>query len=266
VYEHYQKIWNQKITEFKCDFCDRVFPEKNNAYRCHKVSCQKKWENIAIQGSELQKEDNLSIEDKYEILRKKVEELEKENEALKKKTGLVTTVVGDNNNVSVTNINITLNPLGKEDLSHLVNNEGFKKRLDSLCRSFANTWNALPYLIQQVFFGNESNNNIIVDNPNDEFAYFYDGKDWLLAKKSEIFDKVIIENWERMTFFVSEATLGHKYFKKLEEHFVGDPKYQNYLKGQCVIVFVNQGKGSVLDNTGSETATLNKINKEFLLD
>jgi hypothetical protein len=66
--------------------------------------------------------------------------------------------------------------------------------------------------------------------------------------------------------FVSDATLDHKYFQKVDEFFQDNVKYQDYLQGQVNVLFSNDGRSNVFENTGSETAAVKKINKEFLLD
>jgi hypothetical protein len=199
VYERYKKIWSEKKTEFKCDFCDAIFTENNNAYRCHKVRCKKKADKLVMKSYEQQflKEDERTIEERYEDACKKVEELTKQLHTVTQSA-----IIGNNNhdnqfnNGPVTNINITINALGKEDLTHLVEDKVFKKKMDATFRHATRCWDALPYLIQNIHFGKESNKNVIVKDPNDKNVYYYNGEEWMVAKKAEVFDRILVDNWK----------------------------------------------------------------------
>jgi hypothetical protein len=278
VYDYYLELWSEKNKEIKCDFCETIFKEKNNAYRCHKVRCQKKANNLVMKSYEqqfLNKEEieELTIEQKYNQLCEQLELVKKENEKMKSEMNMTTAYnsnfQGDhcsNYNGPVTNnINITINALGKEDLTHLLDDKVFKKKMDATFRHATRCWDALPYLIQNIHYGKESNKNVIVKDPNDKYVFYYNGTEWMVAKKAEVFDKIMLDNWKQVPVFVSDATLDHKYFKKVDEAFQDNEKYNDYLQGQVNVLFSNDGKNNVFDNTGNETAAVKKINKEFLL-
>jgi hypothetical protein len=284
VYNHYQKIWNEKKV-YRCDFCELVSDTNDVNFRNHKVRCKKKADNLVMKSYEHQflkkDEEELTIEQKYKKACEQLELVRKENEKMKTEMSLSTTssygnsggynssLNGDhcsNYNGPVTNnINITINALGKEDLTHLLDDKVFKKKMDATFRHATRCWDALPYLIQNIHYGKESNKNVIVKDPNDKYVFYYNGTEWMVAKKAEVFDKIMLDNWKQVPVFVSDATLDHKYFKKVDEAFQDNEKYNDYLQGQVNVLFSNDGKNNVFDNTGNETAAVKKINKEFLL-
>jgi hypothetical protein len=262
VYAHYKEVWGKKKI-YKCDFCELESPKNDSAFRSHKYRCKTKVMQSAIDSYQYEFEGkHYNLTEKYDFACKKIELLEKEVEKLKNKPNII------NNNTTVnnySNCHIFINTLGEEDLDHLSNNQDFRKKLNAIATHYILCWDALPYFIQNVHYGNDKNKNINVDNPNDEYASYLKNNEWIIAKKTELFDKIAMEEWAKMPQFLSENTLNHRHYKKVDENLQTNVDYKQYVKSQINIVVSNKGNVNVFDNTGNETAKFNKINEEFLL-
>jgi hypothetical protein len=123
--------------------------------------------------------------------------------------------VNNTNNANITNnTNITINAYGKEDLSHITDND-YKTIFDK-CNS------AIPMLIDLVHFNEKKkeNANVYISNMRSQFAYIYDGKKWILKNKDELIDDIydnkciiLLEKYDDLKNILNDLTV------RLFEHF-----------------------------------------------
>jgi hypothetical protein len=260
VYNYYASKINHKNTPPICEFCGKEYPEKNTAFRMHKSRCKKNFEETMKSEFSIPDEEPMTIEEKYKHSQEEIAKLKEELETLKK-----TNITYNDHSTNNSNIVVVVNSFGNEDLSHL-NTPEFRKKLDSVMRHTTMCWDALPYFVQNIHYGKESNRNVVIKDPSDAYIFYFNGTEWVKVKKAEVFDKIMMEKWEKVPDFVSDTTRDHKYFKKVDDFIQSNKKYKNYLQGQLDVLFSNKGKINVFNNTGNETASVNKINDEFLLE
>jgi hypothetical protein len=173
------------------------------------------------------------------------------------------------NPVSITNniagdLNITINALGNEDLSHL-SNEEFRRKMDVLARNCIACWDLLTFFVHNVHYGNRANENVRIKDANDLFGEFHNGNEWIVNEKKQILDKIVAEKWGIINEFLSPPTTYHKYFRKVDEKMQFNSKYKDYLRNQLNGIFANNGNFDVLNNVKNETAKMNSIH-EFLFE
>jgi uncharacterized C2H2 Zn-finger protein len=128
---------------------------------------------------------------------------------------------GNNNNANSNNVinNITINAYGKEDLSHITDND--YKTLFAKCNSL------IPMLIELIHFNENKpeNTNVYISNIKSSHVNVYDGKKWILKNKNELIDDIydnkciiIIDKFDDMKELLNKNTieLFSKFVKKHE--------------------------------------------------
>jgi hypothetical protein len=89
------------------------------------------------------------------------------------------------NNITNNNLNLTINPFGQEDLSHITLKD-YKKYLSGFFPGF------IEY-IKKIHYADEmpSNHNIYISNLNSKYAYVYKDAKWNVEKKEALVDNIV---------------------------------------------------------------------------
>jgi hypothetical protein len=244
---HYQKIWSYN-SPLICPYCNKVATENDGKFRAHKNRCKKKAEKTLC---------SVHLVDEKQKLKEENEKLKAEIKFLKENPVSITNnIAGD--------LNITINALGNEDLSHL-SNEEFRRKMDVLARNCIACWDLLTFFVHNVHYGNRANENVRIKDANDLFGEFHNGNEWIVNEKKQILDKIVAEKWGIINEFLSPPTTYHKYFRKVDEKMQFNSKYKDYLRNQLNGIFANNGNFDVLNNVKNETAKMNSIH-EFLFE
>ena len=127
------------------------------------------------------------------------------------------TTTNTNNSNNVTN-NILINAYGKEDLSHITDND--YKTLFTKCNSL------IPMLIELIHYNKDKpeNTNVYISNIKSPNAYVYDGNKWILRNKSELIDDIydnkciiVIDKFDDMKKILNNTTI-ELFNKFIEKH------------------------------------------------
>lgn len=169
------------MVEYICDRCKKIFDHKGN-YMTHN---KRKYPCKAL--------EEIIVEDtKYELLMKKIDELEKKNNTLEKevdklKDRCVPKIINNTNtntdNSKTLNVIITPSAFGKEDLNFLDDIQS--KRI--LSKGFQ----SLPTLIKALHFNEDKPeyHNVYMPNWRDKNnVLVFDGKTWNLQNKNMILE------------------------------------------------------------------------------
>lgn len=162
------------VTEHKCDLCNTIFKHKRSLTRhkkrnCKKIKSKKKVENMQVLidflNDQLEKK-NSETDDKDGVIHQLMEKL-----GIKKNRE--------------TNVQISVNPFKKTDLSHLTD----KDYLEFL--KHANF--CVPYMLKKVHFdiNKPENQNIYISNIGNAFVKIFDGEQWNIHDRGEIVDDIV---------------------------------------------------------------------------
>jgi hypothetical protein len=225
----YNKHINKKIScnkdeekPFICNYCDKRFTRTDNLYRHEKNNCLFRIEN----------ERKMQIE----MLVKKITDLES-----KVNIGNNTTINNINSNNILQNINIIINPHGKEDISHITFND--YKNIFQKCNS------CVPAFIELKHFNKNKpeNSNVYISNMKSEHAYVYDGKQWNAKNKNEVMKDLydnnceyLIEKFEDLKDKLDESIL--KKFMKFIGKYEQNEFENNSINGIRYILYNNRSK------------------------
>ena len=114
--------------------------------------------------------------------------------------------------------NIIINAYGKEDLSHITDND--YKTLFKKCNSL------IPALIELIHFNENKpeNKNVYISNIKSQYVNVYDGKQWNLMNKHELFDDIydnkciiIIDKFDDMKEILNKTTI-ELFSKFIDKH------------------------------------------------
>jgi uncharacterized C2H2 Zn-finger protein len=176
-----------KVDEYKCEDCNKIYTTKRSLKRHLREYCKIGEKN-----------------ELYEIIQ------QMQNQIDNIKSNNQTNIVGNNNNMNSNNTtnnvnntnntivnNININAYGKEDISHISDNE-YKN-------IFTKFNSMIPMLIELIHFNEDKpeNKNVYISNMRSKHAYMYDGNKWILRNKNELIDDlydkkciIIIEKYE----------------------------------------------------------------------
>jgi uncharacterized C2H2 Zn-finger protein len=211
---------NKESKDYQCMNCYKWYATKRSLYAHQQEVCKLSQEN---------KKNNM-----IDIVNNLKKELEKKNKIINKinnngtinngtindsaiNNGIVNNTNNTNNTVNgpINNTNITINAYGKEDLSHITDND--YKSIFNKCNS------AIPMLIDLIHFNekNTENANVYISNMRSQFAYIYDGKKWILKNKDELIDDIydnkciiLLEKYDDLKNILNDLTVRHfEHFK-----------------------------------------------------
>ena len=151
----------QNIKQRTCEYCQKVYANIQNLYR-HLHICKQK-------PSEVHELKQIILQ-----LNEKIDDIKN------KPTNNITTNITNNNT-----INVVVNAYGNEDMSHITIDD-YKKILQKGCYS-------VPKLIKYVHCNSEKpeNINIYIKNYKDDYILTFDGTDWNMEKKDDVFVNII---------------------------------------------------------------------------
>ena len=157
---------DQQIIEKRtCQYCDKIFAQPY-ILRHHLEKCKQKPSEV----SEL-KQIILQLNEKIDNMQNKPANNTTNNN--------ITT------NITNNTINVVVNAYGKEDMSHITI-EDYKKILQKGCYSISE-------LIKYVHCNAKKpeNRNIYIKNYKDDYILTFDGTDWNMEKKDDVFVNII---------------------------------------------------------------------------
>jgi hypothetical protein len=202
------EIKNELIEDLKCIYCNEIFTRKYNLTRHMDGRCkikkqhnekdkhmleilkQQDIENKIIE-LQIMKHDMDEREKQFNALIDKLIKFEKVNDLKKGNNNSNNNIIStnsNNNSNNVNNISITINAHGKEDLSHLTE-EDYKK-IFKLCNS------SVPAFIELKHFdkNHPENCNVFISNINSEYASVYNGNQWILKDKNKVIGDLYDDN------------------------------------------------------------------------
>ena len=94
-------------------------------------------------------------------------------------------IINNNHNIINNNINITINPFGKEDMSHITD-ANYKKYMLDIFPGFVN-------FITKIYYDEQmpSNHNVCIKNIKSNHGYFYDGEKWNIIDRDDLINNLI---------------------------------------------------------------------------
>jgi len=179
-----------KVNEYKCEDCNKIYTTKRSLKRHLREYCKiaEKNELYEIIQQMQNQIDNLKTNQPNIIGNNN-----NANNTNSNNTNSNNTIVNNVNNIN----NININAYGKEDISHISDNE-YKN-------IFTKFNSMIPMLIELIHFNEDKpeNKNVYISNMRSKHAYMYDGNKWILRNKSELIDDlydkkciIIIEKYE----------------------------------------------------------------------
>jgi len=187
-------------TETQCKFCDKEFLNKSNLTKHINIVCPirkgllKDKDKIIENKRDLDRDEEIKKRDaEIKILRDGFTEL------LKKHSSTNINIINNkynkiNDNSKIINNNlIVINSFGKENLSHITNDD-YKKYLSGYFPGFIN-------FIEKVHFDENmpENNNICITNLKSKFMYTHDGSKWVTMNKDDVIDKFIKNKYNHLS-------------------------------------------------------------------
>jgi uncharacterized C2H2 Zn-finger protein len=205
-----------KIDEYRCDDCNKVYTTKRSLMRHLKEYC-KNGEKNELYGI-------------IQQMQNQIDNLKSNNQTVNNPT---TSIIGNHNtnnsNNTINNINninnININAYGKEDISHISDND-YKN-------IFTKFNSMIPMLIELIHFNKDKpeNKNVYISNIRSKHAYMYDGANWILRNKNELIDDIydkkciiIIEKYEDLKNILNNNTMRNldRFVEKYDEKCVKD--------------------------------------------
>lgn len=183
VEELLENLCKKKDTNsYVCEYCERSFGSPQSKYN-HKQKC--KYQDAFVSNKELQK--------RIELLEKKLEE---------NASGKTTNITNTNNGV-IHNNHITINAVGKEDISYILELPNFQKFMTTCIRSKED--GLIEYLEAKHFDHKHPENHNIRKLKRDGFIEQYDGTRWKLRMKDQVLDDVFHHMQTDFANFIEEA-------------------------------------------------------------
>lgn len=242
-----KKTGNLQNPEYKCDYCEKTYKYRQNKHR-HMKTCSKKKEkeneekNLKMIIKTLKSEKkSLILEENFKNNKKKIK-IKKNNDIKNnnnfkndEKNIKIISIIQNNTKININNLNINLNPFGKENL------ENIKKK--DIIKILNKAYEGIPTALKEIHYNIPENRNFYQPNINKPYIKYYDGKRWMSQKIEDI-------SWK----------LNNKLNTTLEEWF---EKYQTNIKNHKKKLLE-----SMIDNynEGKMESHFNKEFKLFLLN
>jgi hypothetical protein len=199
------EIKNEIMEDLKCIYCNEIFTRKYNLIRHIESRCKIKTKHeekdkqllelvkqqdieTKIKELHIMKHDMDEREKQFNALIDRLIEFEKANDIKKGINSQSNNNIISNNSNNVNNISITINAHGKEDLSHLTEDD--YKKIFKLCNS------SVPAFIELKHFdrNHPENCNVFISNINSEYASVYNGNQWILKDKNKVIGDLYDDN------------------------------------------------------------------------
>jgi hypothetical protein len=159
---------------YKCDYCNESFSTHAHKRRHELHRCKEKTTTYS---------DLLKQKDKELASLKK--EMDKQRKDLMKQIEVLLTKVGNTNTTINNTNNIQLNNYGKEDLSHITDNQ--KTQMLKM------PYGMIPKMIESVHFDDNKpeNRNIMIVNKKDKYIKIVENGKWVYKDKKETLEDLI---------------------------------------------------------------------------
>jgi uncharacterized C2H2 Zn-finger protein len=227
------KIINEENNDIiKCNECLKEFTTMRSLKRHQKEYCNKLEFTDKDELIKMVKELKRQINDKDNNINNKNDIFDKDNIIDNNKNNnndLDKTTINNTNhayntqsyntiNNSGNTTNIIINAYGKEDLSHITDKD--YKTLFTKCNSL------IPALIELIHFNENKpeNKNVYISNIKSQYVNVYDGKQWNLMNKHELFDDIydnkciiIIDKFDDMKEILNKNTI-ELFSKFIDKH------------------------------------------------
>ena len=209
--KHKDKTENTSTKTFSCSFCTNSFSHQSSRSK-HQTLCKLK---------------NTVPLSEYEMLRKEKEAMMKEKEAMQKQIEELLLVqnnnqITNNNNNIGTQVNITINAFGKENIDYIN---------DKQCLKIVNqVFNSIPAAAHIVFFNPEhpENHNIKIPNKKEPYAMIMKAdQTWEMTDR-----KKAIETMTQKSFSIAEESYGKVYDKILPNKRESFEKFMDKMNDQ----------------------------------
>jgi Zinc finger, C2H2 type len=227
-------IEENKENAYKCNYCDYIFTRKDSLKKHILSRCKIKKD-----------QDNLK-EQLFNELITEINNLKKEIKLIRQQKNPTNINHGNINNGSIINhitnniINIKLNAFGKEDRSHITN-EDYKRIINKGFKS-------IPELIKLIHFDENKpeNQNIYISNMRDNYVMIYDGKKWVLGNKKDTIHQlymekkdILVDKYDELINELPEYAIT-KFNRFL--HTQTDDKIANQIKDELKLMLYNNKK------------------------
>jgi len=260
----------KKINDKECIYCKKVFTRTSslnvhleNRCKIKKIRDQEK-EDLMTKLIKEKEEQKKVIEEQSKQLEKVLKNIEEmksnqdklicEIEKLKKKTVKRANNVQyaekiQNNTLNNTVNNIKIIAYGKEDLSHILEND-YKMILNKGFKS-------VPALVESIHFNKNKpeNHNIYISNMRDNYVLIYNGNDWQLRERENILQElvdnktdILNEKFDELVDNLDEATV-RKFRRFLDQK--DDDVIVNSIKKDLRLLLYNKRK-EVTNSKGIE--------------
>lgn len=215
----------------KCYFCNNLYSSKSNLLNHIRNNCKLYKELFSQQNKYKELINRYKSNNKITILNEEIIRLKQKNNKNIIKDNNDNNVKTINNNININNNNnnlhIHLNSFGKEDLSHITD-EDYKIYIKTI-------YNGLVSFIKHVHCSedNPANFNIYLDNPHSKSIKIFQDNKWLLKDSDEVITKIKDDKLNILD-------------KKVEEF--NDDKLKTKLEDYKTRLQDNQGANKLLTN------------------
>lgn len=195
-----QKTYNEKT--YDCEYCTKKFNTRQGRFQ-HTKLCKQNPSNTP-NASELVP---ISLVD---ALEKRVKELEQKMVAGSTNTNHGT--INNNQNHGIIN-NITINALGKEDISYITDHPRFRQFMIGCIKDKAH--GVMEYMVKKHFDpSHPENHNLKKMRRGDDFMEVHDGRQWRLRYAEDILQDIFLHMQRDFANFVEEALTEDGLIKK----------------------------------------------------
>jgi hypothetical protein len=248
-----QSIQTKKI----CMFCNKKFNNKNNVERHIFSSCIIKKEMIDNKNKIIEEKNKLEKQEETNKLREEILSLKKVMANIIEKNNknkndndndniTFNQVINNNiNNINNTNNNliININPLGKENLTHITEAD-YKKYLSGFFPGFIQ-------FIEKIHFDDNApeNHNICITNLKSKHVYVNENNKWIVKEKHDILDNFITKKYNLLTDkfeeFEENNIINDKIidnFKEFQENYDNVESQKNTKNNIMLMMYNNRDK------------------------
>ena len=174
---------NNNYKKFHCEYCNNYYTTSSNLHRhlrkCKAINDSKLLSTIKDMEENHQKE--------LQMQKEKIDQMEREKEAMKNQIEILLNKVGDTTNI--TNNTIVLNCYGNENLKHIT--DSFKTDLLKL------PYAMIPKMIEATHFNKDcpENKNICLPNKKAPYVKVFQGESWIFKDKKETIKELVDKNY-----------------------------------------------------------------------
>jgi hypothetical protein len=236
--------------EYKCNYCNKLFPTNSNMCRHIKSYCKVKKQDDSEKETIYQQllNEHLNIKNENKDIKNKNEYIEKELIEIKKKL-LTNKTINNNtkniNNGTINNIQIVAH--GKEDLSRIKENV--------VIQLVKRGWRSLPMFTEYLHCNDKfpEQKNIYINDINRQHCMVYNGKEWLLKDKTETIDELYQTKYDFLeenfnTYYYQLEDYQQRSFKKFIKLHKEDKPFVKRIKEELKTLLYNK-RNKIVNNS-----------------